>query len=96
MRHSPVNFAPAASPTTTAWAPTSMWLANSGGGSASASSVNTSLSRRKLAVTSWNAHATLRDASRYSTRLSRTSTSMSGGTCTVACSPLIAGAPCKR
>ncbi len=33
-----------------------------------------------LAATSWNAHAMLRAGSRYSTRLSRTSTSMSGGT----------------
>ena len=50
----------------------------------------------QAAATSWNAHAMLRAASRYSTRLLRTSTSMSGGTCTVGCSPLTAGAPCKR
>ena len=66
-------------------------------GSALASSVNTSSSRRRLPATSWKSQATLRAASRYSTRLLRTSTSMSGGTSHRSLlARRLAGAPCKR
>ena len=96
-RQSPVNSPPPrASAATNACAVSSMCSANSGGGSALASSVNTSSSRRRLPATFWKSQAMLRAASRYSTRLLRTSTWMSCGRRTEACSRVVCGAPCNR
>ena len=70
-----------------------MCSANSGGGSALASSVNTLSSRCRLPATFWKSQAILRAASRYSTRLFCTSTWMSCGRRAEACSRVAAVRP---
>ena len=100
---SPVNVTPcarlaaSASPSSPC-AVTVIRLASSRGARACASRRSAPPSRRMLASTFSKLHAMLRLASRYSTRLSRTSTSMSGGTSKRNSSPRApdVGAPCMR